>query len=100
MIQDDVEALQRKQKDLGSRIESAKESCLNNVLRRKHSAEEKEKFPLPDGEQQVTCEAPEAAPKEEEEGEEEEAAAVEKWEEDQDTNQVSAHKGTLSHCRC
>ncbi|XP_058511514.1 nesprin-2 isoform X4 [Ochotona princeps] len=90
MIQDDVEALQRKQKDLGSRIESAKEeteSCLNNMLRWKHSTEEEEKFPLPGGEQKEG---------EEEEEEEEEAAAVEKWEEDQEMNQNSAVETILS----
>ncbi|XP_073923916.1 nesprin-2 isoform X5 [Castor canadensis] len=62
IIKDDIKSLKHKQKDLESRIESAKqetENCLNSLLKSECLSEKDEKFALPSEETQGTRDVPE-----------------------------------------
>ncbi|KAM6202620.1 nesprin-2 [Rhynchocyon petersi] len=90
IIKDDITSLKSKQKDLESRLESAKqemEDCLNSILKSKCSSEKKEKFTTPGIEKQVTSDMLEST---------QELAAVEKLHEDWETNKNSAVEMILS----
>lgn len=84
IIKDDIKSLKCKQKDLENRLESATqetENCLNSILKSTHSTEQREKFTLPGREEEVTPVGQEPT---------QDSAALEKFEEDRDTNMVSA----------
>lgn len=93
IIKDDIKSLKCKQKDLENRLESAvqeTENCLNSILKSKRSTEQKEKFTLPGREEEVTSDGQEPT---------QDSTALEKFEEDRDTNTVSACRYILKTSR-
>uniref|UniRef100_A0A673TZC2 Spectrin repeat containing nuclear envelope protein 2 n=1 Tax=Suricata suricatta TaxID=37032 RepID=A0A673TZC2_SURSU len=90
IIKDDIKSLKCKQKDLESRLESAKqetENCLNSILQSKCSMEQKEKFRPPGWEKEVTCDV---------QGSTRDSAELEKFEQDREINKNSAVEMVLS----
>ncbi|XP_004681849.1 PREDICTED: nesprin-2 isoform X2 [Condylura cristata] len=90
IIKDDIKSLKCKQKDLENRLQSAKqdtENGLNNILKSKCSTEKKEKFALPGGGMEVTCDV---------QGSTQDSAAVESLEEGLGVNKNSAVEMVLS----
>lgn len=84
IIKDDIKSLKCKQKDLENRLECAKqesENYLNSILKSERSTEQKEKFPLPGREKEVTSDVQEPT---------QDSAVPEKFEEDREINKVSA----------
>uniref|UniRef100_A0A8C0K488 Spectrin repeat containing nuclear envelope protein 2 n=1 Tax=Canis lupus dingo TaxID=286419 RepID=A0A8C0K488_CANLU len=80
IIKDDIKSLKCKQKDLENRLECAKqesENYLNSILKSERSTEQKEKFPLPGREKEVTSDVQEPT---------QDSAVPEKFEEDREIN--------------
>ncbi|XP_025298589.1 nesprin-2 isoform X2 [Canis lupus dingo] len=90
IIKDDIKSLKCKQKDLENRLECAKqesENYLNSILKSERSTEQKEKFPLPGREKEVTSDVQEPT---------QDSAVPEKFEEDREINKNSAVEVVLS----